>query len=401
MENTRCLSYTLCMSAPAPLCTVHLSTATSWRGGENQILLLSKGLQARGQEVHIVGPAKAPLLERAQEAGLQTHAIKIRGDWDLIGAWKFARLLKTLKPQILHLHDGHAILPGRWAARTLPKTSCSVIAHRRTSFTLKSRRKFGGRIEKIIAISQAAKACVTAAGIPDDTISVIHSGLEFKPTLPHDSSEVRQFRESLGILPEDCLWAHAAALTGEKRQRDLISAINSCNTNMLKQFSEKSSKPNSVPRVHLVLAGTGPLDSDLKAHTAALSAQREIHFLGFCKDLQPLWSAADGVVFGSEAEGLCTALIEAQGAGLPAVVTRAGGMVEVVDENVTGRIVPVGGVVEMAQAFQELAEKPAERERMGRAAEERAQRLFSADGMVDQTLSLYRSLRSNSLGHSL
>ena len=377
LENNRHFRYTLRMSDCRPLCTVHLSTATSWRGGENQIFLLCQGLHARGQRAIIVAPAGAPLMERATAAGLETHPLKIRGDWDLIGAWKLARYLKKLRPDILHLHDGHAILPGRWAARTLSKEACSVLAHRRTSFTLKSRRKFGGRISQIIAISQAAKEKVLEAGIEGDRIAVIHSGLEFKKSLPRDSAEVHDFRARLGIQPQDLLVAHAAALTGEKRQRDLISAINSCNTNTLKGYSENNQKPGTVPRVHLVIAGSGPLEADLKSLAATLKAEPVIHFLGFCKDLSTLWSAADVVAFVSEAEGLCTALVEAQGAGLPALVTRAGGMVEVVDEGVTGRIVPIGGIEEMAAVLTEFARQSDLRIAMGRAAQDRAQKLFS------------------------
>ena len=382
------------MSDCRPLCTVHLSTATSWRGGENQIFLLCSGLKARGQRAVIVAPPGTPLLERASAAGLETHALTIRGDWDLIGAWKLARYLKQLRPEILHLHDGHAILPGRWAARSLPKEQCSVIAHRRTSFTLKSRRKFGGRISQIIAISQAAKEKVLEAGIEAHRITVIHSGLEFKKSPPRDSAEVLDFRARLGLKPEDLLVAHAAALTGEKRQSDLISAINSCNTNTLKRCLENNQKPGSIPSVHLAIAGNGPLEADLKSLTAALKAERVIHLLGFCKDLSVLWAAADAVAFVSEAEGLCTALVEAQGAGLPALVTRAGGMVEVVDEGVTGRIVPIGGTEAMATALAEFACQPELRTSMGTAARERAQRLFSAEGMVSQTLALYRKLRN-------
>ena len=48
-----------------------------------------------------------------------------------------------------------------------------------------------------------------------------------------------------------------------------------------------------------------------------------VHFLGFVRDRSPLWAAAQAAIFCSEAEGLCTALIEAQGAGVPAIVTRA------------------------------------------------------------------------------
>ena len=76
----------------------------------------------------------------------------------------------------------------------------------------------------------------------------------------------------------------------------------------------------------LALALLGAARS-LAAHK--LGIDTHVYFLGFQNDLRPLWAVSAMALFASEAEGLCTALIEAQGAGLPAAISRAGGMVEV------------------------------------------------------------------------
>lgn len=366
--------------------SMHLSTAHTWRGGENQILLLCKGLKSRGQKVLIVAPKDAPLHERAHEAGIETHVLGLR-EVDPAGTYRLARLLRKLRPDVLHLHDGHAVLPGQLAARALSANKLSVFAHRRTAFKVRGRWKYGGRVDKVIAISEAVKEQVLAAGVTAEKVAVVYSGLDFPEALAKNSAEAQALRAELKIGPHAVLAAHAAALTSEKRHVDMISAIS-----RLQQGSNKNNSLKDVPApdVHLAIAGSGELEQELKQQVQREGLAARIHFLGFRRDLRPLWAAADMAVFASEAEGLCTALVEAQGAGLPAVVTRAGGMAEVVADGKTGAIVPIGHVAALAESIGKLAADPMLRERQGQAARERARTLFSADAMADTILQLYR-----------
>lgn len=363
------------MPSSRALSTLHLSTARSWRGGENQILLLARGLVERGHRALIVAPKGAPLLERAAEAGLPTRVLTIRGELDAPGMWRLARLLREVRPDILHLHDGHAVLPGQVAARI--RSAMGVIAHRRTSFKVRGRWKYAGRVDRVIAISSAVRECLLAAGVPAPRVEVVYSGLEFPEPLARESAPAQAWRRALG-LPENAILAvHAAALTREKRQMDLLSALRACVT-------------SGVP-LHLAVAGTGELEAELKAATTGVLAGR-VHWLGFRRDVHTLWAAADLAVFCSEAEGLCTALVEAQGAGLPAVVTRAGGMTEVVAEGETGLLVPVGAVKELADALTRMTKDGDLRRRMGASAARRAREVFSAQVMVKGVLRVYQEV---------
>jgi glycosyltransferase involved in cell wall biosynthesis len=370
--------------AESRLSTLHLSTAHTWRGGENQILLLAQGLVARGHRALIVAPKGAPLLERAHEAGLATRALTLRGDLDPAGTWRLARLLREVRPDVLHLHDGHAVLPGQLAARALPGSRLAVIAHRRTSFPLRGRWKYAGRVDKVIAISQAARQRVLAAGVAPERVAVVYSGLEFPALAPREGLALRR---ELGLSPEAVLIAHAAALTAEKRAGDLLGALRLC-------AGSGVVKEGAAPDVHLAIAGSGELEGALRELACRLNVAGRVHFLGFRRDLRPLWAAAQIAAFSSEAEGLCTALIEAQGAGLPAVVTDAGGMVEVVAAQVTGLVARVGAVEELAAAFRRLAADAALRGQLGSAARARVRKHFSAAAMVENTLRVYREARA-------
>jgi len=361
------------------LYSVHLSTARSWRGGENQIWLLAKGLLARGQKVLVLAPEGAPLHERCAAAGIPTRVLTLRGSVDPLGTLRLYRLLRKERPDVLHLHDGHAVLAGQIAARGMKREDLRVVVHRRTVFALRGKWKYSGRVDRVIAISSAVKDQCVAAGLAENQIRVVFSGLEFPA--PADREAAAEFRARLKISPDDFVIAHAAALTSEKRQIDMIRAVAAVNEKL---------KAESRPGVHLVLAGTGDQEQVLHHEAKACGQESNIHFIGFAKDLRPLWASSTIAFYASEAEGLCTALIEAQGAGLPALITRAGGMVEVVEDGISGLIVEIGDVPKMAAAIQSLLEQPQRREKMGLAAAARMRDKFSAAAMVDGIERVYR-----------
>lgn len=362
------------------LSTVHLSTARSWRGGENQILLLARGLTTAGHSALIVAPRGAPLLERAAEAGLPVRALTIHGELDAPGMWRLARLIREVRPDILHLHDGHAVLPGQLAGRV--RKSMGVLAHRRTAFRVRGRWKYSGRVDRVIAISEAVRACLASSGLDDARISVVYSGLEFPEVQARESESAQLFRRDLDIPESALLVAHAAALTREKRQADLLEAFRKL--------------PPGLGPVHLAIAGSGDQEATLKADAEDLGGR--VHWLGFRRDLRALWAAADLAVYCSEAEGLCTALVEAQGAGRPAVVTRAGGMVEVVSEKETGLVVEVGDVKALSAAMGRLLSDRTLRVQMGLEAARRARDKFSASVMVQGVLRVYEDVLKTRMG---
>jgi glycosyltransferase involved in cell wall biosynthesis len=276
-----------------------------------------------------------------------------------------------------------------------------VIAHRRTAFRIRGRWKYGGRIDKVISISHAAREQVLKAGIPADRAQVVYSGIEFSEALGRGAPEATDLRSQLGLNAGCILLAHAAAMTAEKRQNDLVEALKFCTSNTLQSQAPSPSdtlKAAGTPDVHLAIAGSGILSEELESLARNEGVANRVHFLGFRRDLKPLWAAADIAVFSSEIEGLCTALVEAQGAGLPAIVTRAGGMVEVVQDGVTGITIPVGDVRSMAGAIHRLSADAPLRTRLGNAARFHTRKRFSAEAMVDGTLAVYRAAREGAAG---
>ena len=88
--------------------SLHIDTARTWRGGQNQVLLTVNGLRAIGHRAALVAHPDGELRRRAAE-GLELIPIAPRTEMDLSAAWKLSRLVKRLAPDVIHAHDPHGV----------------------------------------------------------------------------------------------------------------------------------------------------------------------------------------------------------------------------------------------------------------------------------------------------
>jgi glycosyltransferase involved in cell wall biosynthesis len=126
----------------------------------------------------------------------------------------------------------------------------------------------------------------------------------------------------------------------------------------------------------------------VRAH--ALDAR--VQLLGERHDVPQLLKAFDVYVLSSIAEGISNTILEAMASGLPVLATRTGGNPELVDDDVTGALVPVGDRRALAAAVRTYVQDPALRARHGVAGRRRACERFALDRMAGRYLDLYRAL---------
>ena len=152
-----------------------------------------------------------------------------------------------------------------------------------------------------------------------------------------------------------------------------------------------------LPEAEFAIAGE-PVEADyfaeLQRHAAELGLSERFHFLGGVRDLASEFHRASVFAMPSRSEGFSNAVIEAMAASLPVVATAVGGNLEAVDDGVTGTLVPPDAPGVLAQALLDLLLDPPRAEGMGRAGRERASRLFTTQGMMVATTSVYHQLLS-------
>src|SRR5437867_8155182 len=168
--------------------SLHVDTARTWRGGQNQVLLTVNGLRAIGDRAALVAHPDGELRRRAAE-GLELIPLAPRTEMDLTAAWKLARVVKRLQPDVIHAHDPHGIAMASLAlslgaarSRRVP----AIIASRRVDFHLKgnslSRWKHR-QVDCFIAASEAIGQMLVADGVPADRVITVHEGIDVEHVL--------------------------------------------------------------------------------------------------------------------------------------------------------------------------------------------------------------------------
>jgi glycosyltransferase involved in cell wall biosynthesis len=144
-----------------------------------------------------------------------------------------------------------------------------------------------------------------------------------------------------------------------------------------------------APGLRGIVVGDGPERSAAEALAASLGVAGRVRFLGERSDARALLPAFDVLALSSRIEGLPNVVVEAQLAGVPVVATAAGGSRDVIEEGLTGLLVPIGDAAALGAAIARLAADPALRERIAAAACERARARFAAARMIAETEALY------------
>jgi L-malate glycosyltransferase len=358
--------------------SLHVDTARSWRGGQNQVLVTVLGLRALGHRTALVAHPTGELRRRAEE-GLDLIPLAPRAEMDLAAAWRLSRVLKQLKPDIVHAHDPHGVAMASIALSmsTLPRQP-RLVASRRVDFHMRrsalSRWKYR-QVDCFICASEAIRQIVVSDGIPDHRTVTVHEGIDLGRVAAAPPAELHT---ELWLPHEAPLVGNVAALVPHKGQRHLVDAAALV---LPKQ-----------PDARFIIAGEGELRPSLEHQIRQHHLEKHVILAGFRTDILSLHKAFDIFAMSSVTEGLGTSILDAMACGKPVVATTAGGIPEVVADGETGLLVPPRDAAAMASAIIRLLADGSLRERMGAAGLARVRRQFSAEIMVKKTLQAYERL---------
>jgi glycosyltransferase involved in cell wall biosynthesis len=358
--------------------SLHVDTARSWRGGQNQVLVTVLGLRALGHRTVLVAHPTGELRRRAAE-GLDLIPLAPRAEMDLAAAWRLSRVIKQLKPDIVHAHDPHGVAMASIALSmsTQPRTP-RLVASRRVDFHMRqsalSRWKYR-QVECFICASDAIRQIVMSDGVPRNRTVTVHEGIDLGRVGAAPRAELHKEL----WLPHDApLVGNVAALVPHKGQRHLVDAAALV---LPKQ-----------PDARFIIAGEGELRPQLEHQIRQHHLEKHVILAGFRTDILSLHKAFDLFVMSSVTEGLGTSILDAMACGKPVVGTTAGGIPEVVADGETGLLVPPRDPAAMAGAIIRLLSDRSLRERIGAAGLARVCERFRAEIMVKKTLEVYEAL---------
>ena len=348
----------------SPLRIVHLDSGATWRGGQRQALLLALGLRRLGHEPFLIASPDSPLATKARAEGLAVATIRMRADWDLRAAKKIRSRIRAWSADIVHAHDArsHALaMLALMGTRAAP-----LVVTRRVPFTPKSARlKYGERIARFVAISNAVRDAMVSGGIHPDRIDVVHSGI----ALPSVTVAPRDWRDELGWPADSIIAGVVGAMTVEK------------GTDSLALMSHHLGDSVAAHRLRLLMIG-GARGGDISLGRLAG------YSTGFIDDIQPAMAGLDFLIHPSRAEGLGTAVLDAMALGVPPVAFSVGGLTEVIAPGESGLLVPPGDVVALAAAVARMVSDHGLRARLADGARNRAQS-FDDSRMTKGTEAVY------------
>lgn len=351
----------------APLRILHIDSARVWRGGQNQVRLLARGIARRRDVIQAVAAREGSrLASTLREAGVEVRPL----------VWASAtdpRALRTLTREVrrqwdvVHVHDSHALQMALFAL-SLEGVPSRIVASRRVEVPLRSPWMWK-RADLIIAVTEAVRDTLLDRGIERRRVRAVHDGIDPAELVPQRPGRIR---EAAGASEADFLVGSVGALDRSKDHTTLVRAA--------------ARVREERPDVRFVVVGEGPERGRLERGVKVLDLEGAFAFPGYLPNARLSVADLDAFVMPSRHEGLGTASLEAMCLGVPSVLARAGGLAELAGNSIT-TFAP-GDDEALAREILGLASDAAARERAATAARERASE-FGVERMVRRTLDCY------------
>ncbi|MHA4871535.1 glycosyltransferase [Duganella sp. PWIR1] len=242
------------------------------------------------------------------------------------------------------------------------------------------RQAFSG-VRGIYAVSESAmrhfKAAYQPYILPSTRLAVIPNGVDVELFKPSPAARLMA-RQRLQLPQQALVMGAVARLSAQKRPELLLEMF----ANLRQRFRD----------LHLVLAGSGPLEGALRAQAARLGVLPWVTFTGFVDTIHELLQALDLHVLMSRNEGFGIATIEAMACGIAVVATDVPGSADILGDSAAGLLVPADDLAEATEMVAELLADPARRGQMGRHGRREAIQRYSHAVVGAQVRAFYQGL---------
>lgn len=358
---------------------IHVSTSTSWRGGEQQLAYLISGLRQTEITQEVLCTDGAPFAVYCEKQGIKNTVFKKQGTLNLKAARMLSHICRNAQNCIIHCHDSHAHNIAYFSAQFF-KNPSPVVIHRRVDFPVSnffiSKAKYNhSSIARYICVSEAIRnILIPSLKNPEKTL-VIYSGIDLSRFSNIETKNT--LRRDLG-LPGDCiLIGNVSALAPHK---DYLTFIGT---------AEMLLKNN--PHFHFIIIGEGPERNTIEKEIETRKLAGKISLTGFRTNIPELLKELDVLLLTSKTEGLGTSILDAFASGLPVVATKAGGIPEIVEHKVNGLLAETGDQLALANMVELLLTDDSLRESLVKNARIRVKK-FDYKVTAEKILEVYQGI---------
>ena len=366
---------------PRPV-VAHVVHSLATGGLENGVVNIVNDPASSFEHV-VVCLAAGGALEARLRPGTAVHRIGKRDGQDPWGILRLVLLLRSIRPAVVHSRNW-ATFDAILAARLAGVRAVVHGEHGRDINDPQGRNRRRNRLRRLaaplvtrfVAVSEDLRRwLVQHVGLPARKVSTIHNGVDCERFAGVNRAEAR---EVLGLPAE-------APVVGTVSRLDPVKD----HAGLLRAFTVTLA---AHPKAILVVAGDGPCRGETEALVRELGLEARVRLLGERRDVPQVLAALDLFTLPSIAEGMSNTVLEAMAVGLPVVATRVGGNPELVEDGVTGRLVPVSDREALAEALTGYLDDPHLRAVHGKAAGERALGYFGIGRMRRRYDELYRAV---------
>lgn len=355
---------------------LQVCSVTTFGGGERHLTDLSRALGDLGHEVYVASVPGSPLWNELSFLNKRSRFELSRVNYvkNLTGLAAFVR---THDIEIVHAHaarDYHlAALAVRLASRS------RLVLTRHALFPLRGINRYLLNGARVIAVSEAVAESVRQSRVIESSkITVVHNGIDidrFARPVPR-SDDFPVLVGTVGHLAPikgHDVFVHAAALVSARRPDARFLVIG----------EDKSPRMDHRKFLESLVAELGLNDS--------------VAMPGWQDDISNVLASLTLFVSAARSEPFGLSIVEAMAAGLPVVATASEGALEIIEDGLSGRLVPVGDHESLAKVINDLLEDPIERSRLGHNAQLAARRLCSLARMAKDTERIYREVLTSTL----
>jgi glycosyltransferase involved in cell wall biosynthesis len=389
---------------------LYLSHSAQLYGAEQSLLQLLKGLDRDRFSPVVALPQEGPLKQYIADLSIPVEIVPSIRAWltrragimrllHHIGlvpflawsVWTLAKLIRRYHIELVHTNS-LVIIDGALAARLL---GIPHIWHAREMLVRNSPFNFllGPRAalslisrlsDRIIATTNVVRRCFDQK-TDTSKIVVVYNAVDLSAfDIPQTGNAVRH---AFHIPMESLLVGEVASLFPIKGYEDLVAAA--------------AQIRQAIPQAMFIAVGDMPkarYERKIRDLIDSYDLQKSFILAGFQSDIASIFSALDLVVLPSRYETFGRVLVEAMAAGKPVIGTNVGGIPEIIEDGVTGLLVPPQSPDKLAEAVITILQNPSLARQMGEAGRQRVRERFSVEQHVARIQEIYEELRSSRKG---